>query len=110
MRYYKNIENGYITAIGTGGGGTEIAEGEYGEIMYVIQSKPPRTETTDYHLKTDLTWEAYEREPDVPSDDPPDNLDASIEYLVSGRLIAPPTEEADPDYLNEREPEPEYFS
>lgn len=69
MRYYKNIENGYITAIGTGGGGTEITEAEYATIMSVIQSKPPRTETTDYHLKTDLIWEAYEREPDVPSDE-----------------------------------------
>lgn len=45
----------------------------------------------------------------IPTTDPPDNLDASIEYLVSGHLIAPPTAEADPDYLNEREPEPEYF-
>lgn len=39
----------------------------------------------------------------------PDDIDASIEYLVSGHLIALPTEEADPDYLNEREPESEYF-
>ena len=45
----------------------------------------------------------------IPTTDPPDNLDASIEYLMSGHLIAPPTEETDPDYLNEREPEPEYF-
>ena len=61
MRYYKTIDDGYITAIGTGGGGTEITESEYNEIMTVIQNKPPRTETTDYHLKTDLTWEAYTR-------------------------------------------------
>ena len=61
MRYYKTIENGYITAIGTGGGGTEITESEYNQIMTVIQSKPPRTATTDFRLKTDLTWEEYER-------------------------------------------------
>lgn len=61
MRYYKLIENGYITAIGTGGGGTEIMEQEYNEIMTAIQQKPPRTGTTDYHLKEDLTWEEYER-------------------------------------------------
>ena len=61
MRYYKVIENGYITAIGTGGGGTEITEAEYNQILSVIQSKPPRTATTDYHLKEDLTWESYER-------------------------------------------------
>lgn len=45
----------------------------------------------------------------IPPTDPPDNLDASIEYLVSGHLIAPPTAEAEPDYLNERESEPDYF-
>ena len=61
MRYYKRIENGYILAIGTGGGGVKITEAEYTTIMSVIQSKPPRTETTDYHLREDLTWEEYER-------------------------------------------------
>ena len=72
MRYYKTISDGYITAIGTGGGGTEITGGEYGEIMSVIQSKPPRTANTDYHLREDLTWEEYERiDPD-----PEEELDA----------------------------------
>jgi hypothetical protein len=65
MRYYKTISDGYITAIGTGGGGTEITETEYNIIMSVIRDKPPRTATTDYHLREDLTWEEYERiEPD----------------------------------------------
>ena len=61
MRYYKVIENGYITSIGTGGGGTDISKAEYNNILAVIQSKPPRTATTDYHLREDLTWESYER-------------------------------------------------
>ena len=68
MRFYKNIEDGYITAIGTGGGGVEITEDEYDEIMAVIQAKPPRTETTDYKLRTDLTWEEYERPPEPEPD------------------------------------------
>lgn len=82
MRYYKNIENDYILAIGTGGGGVEITEQEYDTIMSVIQNKPARTETTDYHLKTDLTWEEYEREPEVPSDD----IDAeeALDILTGG--------------------------
>lgn len=82
MRYYKIIEDGYITAIGTGGGGTEITEVEYTTIMSAIQSKPPRTETTDYHLKTDLTWESYEREPDPPSEE----IDAeeAMSILIGG--------------------------
>lgn len=61
MRNYKIIDNEYILAIGTGGGGVEITEQEYDEIMSVIQLKPQRTATTDFHLKEDLTWEEYER-------------------------------------------------
>lgn len=72
MRYYKTIDNGYISAIGTGGGGTEITVTEYNEIMTAIQSKPPRTENTDYHLTEQLEWVAYERiEPEID-----DELDA----------------------------------
>lgn len=76
MRYYNQIDNGYIIAIGTGGGGTEITEAEYNEIMLIIQNKPPRTETTDYHLKEDLTWEEYERQEDPETDYPLDAQEA----------------------------------
>lgn len=69
MRYFKQIENGYILAIGTGGGGVAITEQEYNEIMSVIQQKPPRTETTDFRLKVDLTWEEYEVPPEPPEGD-----------------------------------------
>lgn len=65
MRYYKLIEEGYITAIGVGGGGVEITEAEHDEIMEVVQNKPPRTEDKDYRLKPDLTWEEYDRPPDT---------------------------------------------
>ena len=64
MRFYKTIESGYIIAIGTGGGGTEITESEYDQIMAVIQNKPSRTETKDYRLELDLTWEEYDRPPE----------------------------------------------
>lgn len=63
MRYYKVITNGYINMVGTGAGGTEITESEYNEIMTAIHSKPEATETMDYQLKADLTWETYEVEP-----------------------------------------------
>lgn len=69
MRYYKNINGNYINAVGTGGGGTEITESEYNDILAVIRNKPSRTDTTDYHLKTDLTWEEFEREQEQPSDE-----------------------------------------
>ena len=64
MKYYKTIKDGYITAIGTGGSGVEITEDEYNEIMEMIHAKPSRTETTDFRLKTDLTWEEFDRPPD----------------------------------------------
>ena len=69
MRYYKQIENGYILAIGTGGGGVTITEAEYNQIMSVIQQKPPRTETIDYRLTENLTWEEYEVPPEPPEGD-----------------------------------------
>lgn len=62
MRYYKHTSNGYIVSIGTGHGGTEITESEYNTILSVIANKPVATETTDYMLKEDLTWEEYEME------------------------------------------------
>lgn len=59
MRYYKQIDDDYITAIGTGDGNTEITETEYKEIMAVILSRPQSDEYR-YRLKNDLTWEQYE--------------------------------------------------
>lgn len=82
MRYYKIIENGYIQAIGTGGGGTEITEAEYSQIMAVIQQKPERNETTDFRLKENLTWEEYER----PMEPETDEIDAeeALRIILGG--------------------------
>lgn len=76
MRYYKDIQDGYIVAIGTGGGGVEITEAEYQQIMTAIQSKPQRTDTTDYHLTESLEWVEYERI------EPPDETEPSAEEVV----------------------------
>lgn len=76
MRYYKDLQDGYIVAIGTGGGGAEITETEYNSIFSVIQNKPARTDNTDYHLREDLTWEEYERI------EPPDETEPSAEEVV----------------------------
>lgn len=67
--FYKIINGNYISAVGVGNSGEEITETEYNEILTAIQSKPERTETTDYRLKTDLTWEEYEIKP-VPEPEP----------------------------------------
>ena len=60
MRYYKIIDNGYLTAIGTGNGGTEITEEEYNSLLEHIRNCPSAEEGYGYRLKEDLTWELYE--------------------------------------------------
>lgn len=64
MKYYKQIENNYILTIRIGGssedGCEEISETEYNEILNIIPTKPLKTETTDFRLTTDMTWEEYE--------------------------------------------------
>ena len=81
MRFYKETDDDYILAIGTGSGGTEITESEYNEILSVIQNKPARTATTDYRLKTDLTWEEYEHEPDP---EPEPDAEEALSILLGG--------------------------
>lgn len=82
MKFYKIISDGYILAVGTDIGGTEITAAEYDEIMAVIRNKPAATETTDYRLKEDLTWEAYPVEP--PDPDPELDGDDVLEILLGG--------------------------
>ena len=60
MRYYKLIENGYLTAIGKGVGGVEITEKEYNEILSLIRAKPTAEKGFDYWMKEDKTWELVE--------------------------------------------------
>lgn len=83
---YKLISGDYIVAIGKGNIGERIAEEEYAEILAVIRTKPQRTETTDYRLKTDLTWEAYEVEPQPdPEDEEVDDSEA-LSILLGGAV------------------------
>lgn len=81
MAYFKLIKDGYIDAIGTGNGGTEITQSEYDEIMTVISNKPQTTEDTDYRLKEDLTWESYHVEPSPESDPDPEE---ALSILLGG--------------------------
>jgi hypothetical protein len=60
MRYYKNIEDTYILAIGTGVGGEEITQEEYENILSVIRNRPVAETGYAYRLRTDLTWELVE--------------------------------------------------
>lgn len=60
MRYYKIIEDGYLTAIGTGNGGIEITEEEYNSLLTHIRNCPEAPEGYGYRLTEGLTWELYE--------------------------------------------------
>ena len=84
MRFYKIINNGYIIAIGTGLDGTEITESEYNAIRDCIINRPTETETKKYRLKENLTWEEYEIEPPIPSED----IDAeeALDILLGGAV------------------------
>lgn len=81
MRHFKQEINGYIPGIGTGDGYIEITENEFNNIRAIIQNKPEETATIGYRLKTDLTWEQYEKEPE-----PEPDLDDSelIDILLGG--------------------------
>lgn len=69
MRFYKQVNNGYVSTVGIGNGFEEITENEYSEIVSIIASKPQETTVVGYRLTADLTWESYEKEP-IPEADP----------------------------------------
>lgn len=86
MRYYKQLSDNYIIAIGTGSGGTEITETEYNSILSVIQSRPI-SETQGYRLRTDLTWEAYDLPPEPePSDEDEISNEEALNILLGGSI------------------------
>lgn len=69
MRYYRDIIDGYIIAVGTGTGGMEISEGEYLSLLELIHNRPTDApKGCAYRLKDDLTWELYEL-PELPEED-----------------------------------------
>ena len=84
MRYYKQIQDNYILAIGTGYGNDEISEQEYNEIMFIIRACP-NEKGKGYRLKTDLTWEEYDLPPvPEPSDDDEISTDEALNILLGG--------------------------
>ena len=60
VRYYKRVENGYLIAIGTGPGGTQITADEYIQLQETIAARPLPPEGYDYRLTEDLIWEEYD--------------------------------------------------
>ena len=67
-KYFKTIENGYLTAISTGTGAIEITQDEYNAILAVIRSRTIPEDGYDYKLREDLTWEQVEAPEPVEGD------------------------------------------
>lgn len=86
--FYKIAADGYIVGLGTIDGPTDspvitpIEAPEFEQIAEFLRNRPPRTETADYRLREDLTWEEYPVEP--PDPDPEiDDLEL-LEILMGG--------------------------
>lgn len=80
MKYFKNVDGEYLTALSTGAGGEEITQEEYEHILSVIRSRPDAETGYQYKLKADLTWELVE----VPPEDDPDLSDAEAMDIILG--------------------------
>ena len=83
MRYFKSLSDGYIYAIGTGPGGTEITEAEYNNILGIIRNGQTEYGSYSYRLKSDLTWERLEP-PVTPDDADPELSDAEALAIILG--------------------------
>ena len=83
MRYYKQIQDNYILAIGTGYGNDEISETEYNELMAIIQNAP-KSDGKGYKLRTDLTWEEHDLPPVAVSDDDELSTEEALNILLGG--------------------------
>lgn len=59
IKYYKQIQDNILIAIGTNIGGIEIAKEEYDRIMSIIQNKQEDTE--DYYYILNATTLEYEK-------------------------------------------------
>lgn len=60
MRYYKTINDNYLSMVGIGNGGEEITESEYTELMNLISNRPTAPKGFGCRLTTGLVWELYE--------------------------------------------------
>lgn len=71
MKFYKEINEGYIASVSTqtGDGNGNITEAEYNAILSTIRAKPVAPTGYDYMLRADtLEWELVELPP-IPEDD-----------------------------------------
>lgn len=56
MRYYKDVQDGFIQSIGIGLGGEEISKEEYDRIKAVIHAIPDPAPGYEMRLTISLEW------------------------------------------------------
>ena len=82
MKYFKNIQGGYIAALSTGSGGEEITQEEYEHILSLVHACPKADPGYQYRLKTDLTWELVELPPE--DTDPEISESEALDIILGG--------------------------
>lgn len=87
MRYFKSLSDGYIYAIGTGPGGTEITEAEYNDIKSVIGNMPQAESGYWYRLTDSLVWEKYEIITPTPEPTTEGRIAALEEQLAAAKIL-----------------------
>ena len=84
MKYFRNIQDDYITALSTGSGGEEITQEEYEHILSLVRSCPKADTGYQYRLKTDLTWELVEMPPE--DTDPEISESEALDIILGGAV------------------------
>lgn len=87
MRYFKSLSDGYIYAVGTGPGGTEITEAEYNDIKSVIGNMPQAESGYWYRLTDSLVWEKYEIITPTPEPTTEGRIAALEEQLAAAKIL-----------------------
>lgn len=82
--YWKQIIDGYITAIGTGKGKVQITQAEYDEILSILRNRPTAPDGYGYRLTADLVWELYELPPEEVTDEEATEADYQAELRRLG--------------------------
>lgn len=81
--YWKQIINGYVTAIGTGKGNEEITETQYNEILSMLRNIPTAPDGFAHRLTKELEWELYEL---PPMEEAELTADEALEIILGGEV------------------------
>lgn len=87
MRYYKNVEDGYIVSVEarrSHASGIEITEARYNEMLSMLRNPPEAPEGYGYRLTESLQWELVELPP--VDEDPEISAEEALAIILGGAL------------------------